>query len=109
MANPHWGPVEKKPKAARKWTGRVLKTIGAVVILGLVAVAAVVFVGYTTTELPNPNKDFTTATTNVYYRDGKSELGTFAVQNREPLDFKEMPESIKKAMVDAENRTFWTD
>ncbi len=109
MANPYWGPVENKPRAARNWPLRVLKAFGLLIALGLVATAAVVFVGYTTTKLPNPNKDFTTATTNVYYNDGKSELGTFAVQNREPLAFKDMPESIKQAMVAAENRTFWTD
>ena len=31
------------------------------------------------------------------------------MQNRHPLTFAEMPQSIKNAVVAAENRTFWTD
>ena len=111
MVDPHWGPVAKKPAPAgprKRWTVRILKALGLFIALGLVAGVAIVFVGYTTTKLPNPNKDFTTATSYVYYADGKAELGSFAVQNREPLEFKQMPDSIKKAMVAAENRTFWT-
>ena len=71
--------------------------------------AGAVAYGYTTTKLPNPNKDFETSTTFVYWGDGKSELGDFAIQNRQPLDFDEMPDTIKQAVVAAENRTFWTD
>ena len=84
MVDPHWGPVAKKPALdgpRKRWTVRILKVIGLVMALGLVATAAVVFVGYTTTKLPNPNQDFTTATSYVYYGDGKAELGSFAVQN----------------------------
>ena len=112
MVDPHWGPVADKPAPAgqrKRWPVRILKAIGLVLALGLVASVAVIFVGYTTTKLPNPNKDFTTATSYVYYGDGKAELGSFAIQNREPLEFEQMPESIKQAMVAAENRTFWTD
>ncbi|MCW2811036.1 MAG: putative penicillin binding protein, partial [Friedmanniella sp.] len=124
MVDPHWGPVEKKPvgptskkasstrgkkPAKRRWGRRILATVGLLAVLGLLASVAVVFIGYRTTNLPDPNRDFTTATTFVYYNDGKSELGSFAVQNRQPLTFKQMPDSIKKAVVAAENRSFWTD
>ena len=115
MADPHWGPVAKTPACApkgsrgRRAVKRIFQVLGILVALGLVAAAAVVFIGYTTTKLPNPNKDFKTATTFVYYNDGKAELGNFAIQNRQPLDFKDMPDTIKQAVVAAENRTFWTD
>jgi membrane peptidoglycan carboxypeptidase len=121
MANPHWGPVEKNPPGAdarakkedqtpaRRWTLRILKAIGIVTALGLVSGLAIVFIGYTTTRRPDPNADFLTATTSVNYNDGKTRLGTFAVQNRQPLTFDKMPETIKQAVVAAENRTFWTD
>ncbi|WP_375430830.1 transglycosylase domain-containing protein [uncultured Friedmanniella sp.] len=114
MADPSWGPVAKRPEAkAPRKRGRAAKRIFAalaiLIALGLVSVTAVVAVGYTTTDLPNPNADFETATTFVYYGDGKSELGSFAIQNRQPLEFKEMPQTIKDAVVAAENRSFWTD
>ncbi len=123
MADPHWGPVEKDPPGAasrpesgqagsrkhRPWPVRALQILALVVALGLVAGCAVVAIGYATTKRPDANADFETATSYVYYNDGKSQLGTFAIQNRQPLAFAEMPDSIKQAMVAAENRTFWTD
>ncbi|GAB2592196.1 transglycosylase domain-containing protein [Microlunatus antarcticus] len=114
MADSSWGPVAKHPVGAPKrgsvrWFRRVMGAIAILVALCVVAGAGAVAYGYTTTQLPNPNKDFETATTFVYWGDGKSELGDFAIQNRQPLDFDEMPETIKQAVVAAENRTFWTD
>jgi membrane peptidoglycan carboxypeptidase len=120
MANPHWGAVKKNPPGAaarakgnqtpaRRWMMRILKAIGIVTALGLVSAIAIVFIGYTTTKRPDPNADFQTATTGVYYNDGTTRLGSFAVQNRQPLTFDQMPETMKQAVVAAENRTFWTD
>ena len=119
MADPHWGPVEWHPQDAgarretsgrgRKWAQRVLITISALTVLGLLSGTGVVVYGYTTTTRPDANAEFKTATTFVYYDDGKSELGNFAIQNRTPLTFDKIPEPMKQAAVAAENRTFWTD
>ncbi len=121
MVDPFWElPQDKaatggtlKPKSPksrrRRWTMNILKTVTALVVLGLVSLTAVIVIGYRTTEQPNPNKDFQTATTNVYYNDGKTQLGTFEIQNRQPLTYAEIPDNIKQAVVSAENRTFWTD
>jgi membrane peptidoglycan carboxypeptidase len=119
MADPHWGPVEERPQGARarrktgtpgrRWARRIFTTIGALTILGMVSAIAVVVIGYTTTERPDANAEFKTATTFVYYNDGKSELGSFAIQNRTPLSFAKIPATIKQATIAAENRTFWTD
>src|SRR4029453_6626923 len=119
MADPHWGPVEWQPQGAsarrqtvgraRKWARRILFTIGGLPILTLISAIAVVVIGYSTTTRPDANADFRTATTFVYYNDGKSELGNFAIQNRTPLTFDKMPASMKQAAVAAENRSFWTD
>jgi len=118
MADPQWGPVAKRPVGAtskkqrtrgQAWARRILIGLVSLVVLGLVGGTAVVGVGYATTDLPDANADFETATTFVYYGDGKAELGSFAVQNRQPLTLDEMPASIKDAVVAAENREFWTD
>jgi len=119
MADPHWGPVEEWPQGAgarrqthgrgRRWARGILITIGALGVLGLISATAVVVIGYTTTTRPDANADFKTATTFVYYNDGKSELGSFAIQNRTPLTFDKMPETVQQAAVAAENRSFWTD
>ena len=118
MVDPQWGPVEKNPPAARarpkgsrgrRIVVRTLQVIGILTALGLVAGVAIVAIGYSTTKLPDPNADFNTATSFVYYNDGKSQLGTFAIQNRQPLAYKDMPDNMTEAIVAAENRTFWTD
>jgi len=114
MADPSWGPVAKHPAGAPKrgsarWFKRLAGAVAILVALCVVAGGGAVAYGYATTSLPNPNKDFETATTFVYWGDGKTELGNFAIQNRQPLDFDKMPDSIKEAVVAAENRTFWTD
>lgn len=119
MADPHWGPVEWQPQGARarhdsagrgrNWARGILITIGVLTALGLISATGVVVIGYTTTTRPDANAEFKTATTFVYYNDGKSELGNFAIQNRIPLTFDKMPETMKQAAVAAENRSFWTD
>ncbi|GAA1832754.1 transglycosylase domain-containing protein [Microlunatus capsulatus] len=118
MADPQWGPVAKRPVGAtskkqrtrgQRWARRILIGLVSLVVLGLVGGTAVVGVGYATTDLPDANADFETATTFVYYGDGKAELGSFAIQNRQPLTLDEMPKTIKDAVVAAENRSFWTD
>lgn len=73
----------------------------------LVAVAG--FIAYKKTEIPDPNKAFQTQTTYIYYAGGKTKVGQFAEQNRESISYAEMPDSIKDAVVAAENRSFWTD
>jgi membrane peptidoglycan carboxypeptidase len=119
MVDPHWGPVDWRPQGAparrdasgrgKRWARGILITISALTLLGLVGVMGVVVVGYTTTTRPDANAEFKTATTFVYYNDGKSKLGSFAIQNRTPLTFDKMPETMKRAAVAAENRSFWTD
>ena len=97
-------PASKKARAKRvaKWL------LVAGLVGSLLMAAAVVFV-YKTTEIPDPNKDFQAQTSFVYYADGKTQLGSFATQNRESIPLKEMPQTVQDAVVAAENRTFWTD
>jgi len=82
----------------------------AIALVGLLLVgllASILY--YETVKLPDPNADYTTATTTLYYRDGTTELGALSVQNRTPLDYSAMPQDIKDAVVAAEDRTFWTN
>src|SRR5262245_46547440 len=68
---------------------------------------------YKTTELPDPNADFETNTSFVYYSDGKNgqgdQIGQYAIQNRDAISYDQMPQDIKDAVVAIENRTFWSD
>ena len=94
---------------ARKIFGRL--GIGALVLFLVTALAGLgtFFYLYSTTDLPDPNSDFTTNTTFLYYEDGRNQLGSLAVQNRVTIPYAEMPQIMKDAVIAAENRTFWED
>jgi membrane peptidoglycan carboxypeptidase len=77
----------------------------AVVLLGVGAFA----VGYATTDIPDPNKDFTAQTTFVYYSDGKTPIGSFASQNRTSIPLSDVPGHVQQAVIAAEDRSFYTN
>src|SRR5689334_22528548 len=94
----------------RRWSWGRFFRIGLITALVFVIIGALGFVYvYNSTTIPDPNKDFQTQTTNVYYKDGKTGLGRFAEQNRESIPFAEMPKHVRDAVVAAEDRTFWTN
>ena len=103
------GSAKGSTKKKRSWPKRIALGLAIVVLAGVLGVAGLAIYGYASTTRPNPNADFQTATTFVYYNNGKSQLGSFAVQNRQPLTFDEIPDNVKQAVVAAENRDFWTD
>ena len=109
----------KRAQAARNVTGRprdpreiaiaIAKWAG-IVVLSLAIIGVGAFgVAYATARVPDPNKDFQTTNSQVFFRDGTGTLGNFAVQNRVPLSFADMPDNAKEAIVAGENETFWTD
>jgi membrane peptidoglycan carboxypeptidase len=107
------GPAKKrKPKPPGTAKRRVLKTLKWLLIVGLVG--SLVLVGvfvylYKTTTIPDPNKDFETESSFVYYADGKTQIGQYATQNRQIIPLSEMPSNLKDAVVAAEDRTFYTN
>lgn len=105
-------PGKKGDRAPRTWKQR-LKRISlwglvTAVVLGLLGVLGF-WIAYRSIDIPDPNEEFLTQTTRVYYDGGKSEIGQFAVQKRDSIGYDEMPQTIKDAVVAAENQSFWTD
>ena len=107
------GPaVKKKPKKPGDTKRRVkrvaLVLLATGLVFGLLGVGAFV-VAYNAVEIPDPNEDFEAQTSKIYYADGETVLGEFATQDRESIPLDEMPQTMKDAVVAAENQTFWTD
>ncbi len=106
-------PVTKRPKKPPVTRGtrvrRALKWLLVVVLVGALIGAGTFVALYQAIDIPDPNEDFETQTSFVYYADGKSELGRYANQNRDSIPLDEMPDSIKDAVIAAENRSFYTD
>ncbi len=79
-------------------------------MLVLFALGAAAFaVAYAMIDVPDPNEDFQTQTSFVYYADGKSELGRFATQDRQSIPLGDVPPHVQDAMIAAEDRTFYTN
>lgn len=95
-------------RPTRLWLSRALKGATVAVLIAMIAGVIGVGVVYTTTDMPDPNVEFSANTSFVTYRDG-APMGNFATQNRQSIPFGQMPQSMKDAAVAAENRTFWTD
>ena len=100
--------AKKRLTTKQKWL-RALKW-ASIGVLSLVLLGVGTFaVAYMTMPVPDPNKDFTTNNTTLYFRDGTTELGSLTVQNRVSIPYAEMPKTATDAAVALENRTFWTD
>ena len=95
-------------KKTNPWVRALIWVVSILLSLGIIGVGAIA-VAYSMIKLPDPNADFQTNTTFIYYRDGEEKLGSLAVQNRQTISYAEMPQLMKDAVVAAENRTFWED
>jgi membrane peptidoglycan carboxypeptidase len=107
------GPaVKRKPRrpgTTKQRLRRALKWFLIVALVGtLILIGGFVYL-YKTTPIPDPNKDFQTQTSFVYYSDSKTPLGQYATQNREIISYNDMPKRLRDAVVAAEDRTFWTN
>jgi membrane peptidoglycan carboxypeptidase len=99
----------KRPGTTKRRLMRVLKWGLIAALVGSLLVISVFIYLYKTTSIPNPNKEFKTQTSFVFYSDGKTELGQYATQNRQIIPLSQMPQNLKDAAVAAEDRTFYTN
>jgi membrane peptidoglycan carboxypeptidase len=101
-------PQQRRTKGQR--AAKVAKVLGVVAVVGALVTAGIAVVLYQAISIPKANEAFQAQTTFVYYQDGKQQLGTYYEdQNRESIPYDTMPDTMKDAVVAAENRTFWTD
>jgi membrane peptidoglycan carboxypeptidase len=96
------GTTKRRLRRALKWF-LIVSLVGALVLIGTFVYL------YKTIAIPDPNKDFQTQTSFVYYNDGKTQVGQFATQNRQIISLKQMPKKLREAVVAAEDRTFYTN
>lgn len=102
--------AQPKPGARRrKKSFPIFRTILVVILALAVLMGLGGIFFYSTVELPDPNQEFTTQTTTLYFNDGSTELGRLAIQNRHAIAYDQMPDTLKDAVVAAEDRTFWSN
>jgi membrane peptidoglycan carboxypeptidase len=88
-------------------TEQLFRWVGAVMIMGILTGALLFFILYFLIDLPDPNRDFESQRTDVYYSDGKHKIGSFAVQERESVPLGDVSETMQAAIIAAEDRTFY--
>jgi membrane peptidoglycan carboxypeptidase len=74
---------------------------------GFLLLVALVSVAYASTPIPTPNELVSAQTTIVYYDNGKTEIGRFGDQNRINVDLDQVPDHVQKAVLAAEDRSFY--
>ena len=78
------------------------------IALGLVVLGIVGFIGLVlATPVPAPNELATSQATIVYWNDGTTELGRLGDSTRRSVTLDDIPESTQKAVLAAEDRTFY--
>jgi len=83
----------------------VLGSAAACFLLGVIGFSVL----YHQVSVPDPNKAVTKNASVVFWSDGKTELGRFGSVNRESVPISQMPDTLQKAVLAAEDRTFYTN
>ncbi len=97
--------MAKTPRQRRR--GRWLLWLGAVIV-GVVAVGAIVFaVALARTTVPSPNELTTSEATVVYWADGRTEIGRLNDSTRRSVPLADVPIDVQHAVLAAEDRGFY--
>ena len=99
MADARRPPKNTKKTTKKSGWRRFFTWFGITVLVLMLAGAGVLGFAYATVKLPDPNADFQTNTSFVYFNDGKEKLGSYQIQNRQTLAYEDIPQNVKDAIV----------
>ena len=98
------------PRAAHDGVRRYVPSLRQLLALGAIGflcLVAAVSVAYARTSIPTPNQLVSAQTTIIYFSDGKTEIGRFGSQNRINITLSQVPDHVQKAVLAAEDRSFY--
>ena len=95
-------PVRKGWRRFFSWK-RILLTLLGLFLIG----AAAIGVAYATTRVPQPNELANAQASIIYYSDGKTEMDRISEVNRESVPLTQIPLHVQRALLAAEDRTFY--
>lgn len=97
----------KQGKKKRRWLRRIalgfLFTFLAIIIAG----TGTLLYLYSRAQVPAVDQFALAQTTNVYYADGNTKMGSLSEVNRTIIDPTTLPDYVSKAVVASEDRTFY--
>ena len=83
---------------------RIASIAGFTALLLMLGGMAVVYVGL---QVPLPSDNHVAELSRIYYSDGKTELGALGSENRTYVELAKIPEHMQRAIIAAEDRTFY--
>ncbi|MCB7135788.1 transglycosylase domain-containing protein [Cellulosimicrobium marinum] len=92
----------------RRWLPSWRVVVGTM-LAGVALVTGVLVAAWFTTDVPDELPSVDSQTSTVYWQDGETTMGTYAVENREIIDFGTLPDYVGNAVVASEDRSFWTN
>ncbi|MEZ5117452.1 MAG: transglycosylase domain-containing protein [Candidatus Nanopelagicales bacterium] len=98
------------PRAGRTGIRRWLpswKQVLSIVLLGIVSVVGAFAIAVAVTDVPEPNEVAVSQATIVYYADGTTEIGRLSDSTRVSVPLSEVPDHVQKAVLAAEDRSFY--
>jgi membrane peptidoglycan carboxypeptidase len=95
-------PVRKGWRRFFSWK-RILLTLLGLFLIGTAAIG----VAYATTKVPQPNELANAQASIIYYSDGKTEMDRISEVNRESVPLTQIPLHVQRALLAAEDRTFY--
>ncbi len=114
---PHRGPrragerpgapltAEQTKKLRKRRRRRKIYLINSLTVLMLLMAA--MGAGYAALQVPLPDLQAAKQVSVIYYADGKTELARIGVENREEVELEDVPQHMQRAVVAAEDRSFF--
>ncbi len=99
------GPPPGKAKKKRRRKQIALAAAGTTLVL----VVGIAGFGYAMTSAPLPPSEVNKQTSIVYTADGRGQIATFAVEDRQEVKLKQIPLHVQRAVIAAEDRSFYTN
>lgn len=97
-------PRNRKSKRKR----RLQRALWAMLAIGVIGFFMMV-IAYSRIEIPDPNEAAIQQTSRVYFAGNETEIGRFGDINRTIVGLDKMPQSLRDAVLAAENRSFYSD
>ncbi|WP_126640277.1 transglycosylase domain-containing protein [Embleya hyalina] len=92
----------------RRWLPSI-KQILAMILFFLASLMGLAALAYAMVKVPDPNANTTYQSNIYYYADGVTEIGRTGQVNRQNVTVDQIPKHVQKAVIAAENRSFYSD
>ncbi|AZN30287.1 penicillin-binding protein [Flaviflexus salsibiostraticola] len=103
---PLWNYPRRGKGPIRRWLPSWRFILGSILAVIAIGVGAFAYL-YATTDVPEPDDFALAQSTDIYYADGETKLGTFADVQRTSVSLTSLPEYVPHAVVASEDQRFY--